>query len=567
MPSQLQLNQGPQDALLYDNTRSYFTNVGYVRTSNFQMELKDIDPQNSASLGSTVQFIIPKAADLLGPCDLMIDFTTAAEAALATLTAGESAFVGWVESLGHAMIDKIVFSVGSHDIETITGDQLYITNELMRSDEHRLGKEQVLKTGRPLVRANVASVSGQSTGQTTDWDAIFPLGDADSYHNRIIAASYFTNATSATQVNKAFAGAKLIIPLGLFFTKHPSQYFPICSIAGCNDVRISVKLRPLHELLVLKSSQTTLNGVVTDAAAQAIATSAIPSVNVATGGCKLRCHYVHVTGPEANLLMNKEHVRLLKLWQNHNETKTIKHSASPSLQTLFDFELPFLHPVQEIIIVIRKVNEMQTELTAATKPSDDAKGARTHNYFAFHGGGKDPNIESQRNTVREAGTSNAQTNYLTVDNFKLTLNGQERHPSLSSTGIDRNYLMNRIMPMMHSNTSTYFGNIASSSYYKSSNINAPAVPAVPFPSDDFNALAEMMDRKEIYVYPFALNPEGANPSGAVNFSKVSHAKLRIEGLAHTTKSASTELEYRCDVWGVHYNWLQVKDGRALTSFA
>jgi hypothetical protein len=121
--------------------------------------------------------------------------------------------------------------------------------------------------------------------------------------------------------------------------------------------------------------------------------------------------------------------------------------------------------------------------------------------------------------------------------------------------------------MMHSNTSTYFGNIASSSYYKSSNINAPAVPAVPFPSDDFNALAEMMDRKEIYVYPFALNPEGANPSGAVNFSKVSHAKLRIEGLAHTTKSGSTELEYRCDVWGVHYNWLQVKDGRALTSFA
>ena len=31
-------------------------------------------------------------------------------------------------------------------------------------------------------------------------------------------------------------------------------------------------------------------------------------------------------------------------------------------------------------------------------------------------------------------------------------------------------------------------------------------------------LGEMLDRKEIYVYPFALNPEGANPSGAVNFS-------------------------------------------------
>ena len=56
MAPQLQLNSGPQDALLYDNTRSYFTNVGYVRTSNFQMELRDIDPQNTASLGGTVNF-------------------------------------------------------------------------------------------------------------------------------------------------------------------------------------------------------------------------------------------------------------------------------------------------------------------------------------------------------------------------------------------------------------------------------------------------------------------------------------------------------------------------------
>lgn len=56
---QLQINQGPQDALLYDNTRSYFTNVGYVRTSNFQTEYRDVEPQKSAQLGSTVQFVIP----------------------------------------------------------------------------------------------------------------------------------------------------------------------------------------------------------------------------------------------------------------------------------------------------------------------------------------------------------------------------------------------------------------------------------------------------------------------------------------------------------------------------
>ena len=75
-----------------------------------------------------------------------------------------------------------------------------------------------------------------------------------------------------------------------------------------------------------------------------------------------------------------------------------------------------------------------------------------------------------------------------------------------------------------------------------------------------------MDRKEIYVYPFALNPEGANPSGAVNFSKVSHAKLQLNGACKMTGDSGSA-QYQVDVYGVHYNWLQIKDGRALTSFA
>ena len=114
---QLQINQGPQDALLYDNTRSYFTNVGYVRTSNFQMELRDVDSQNAPQFGSTVQFVIPKAGDLLGPCDLRLSFTLPTNGASQT----GSTYTALVEKYGLAMIDKITFSVGSHDIESITG--------------------------------------------------------------------------------------------------------------------------------------------------------------------------------------------------------------------------------------------------------------------------------------------------------------------------------------------------------------------------------------------------------------------------------------------------------------
>ena len=148
---QLQINQGPQDALLYDNTRSYFTNVGYVRTSNFQVEYRNVEPQNTAAFGSTVQYVIPKAADLLGPVDLRVEIPAPTSNGItphATGVIGTRAFTQWVDELGFAMIERVTFSVGSNDVETITGEQMQLKNELMTSDEQRLQFEHVMRAGK-----------------------------------------------------------------------------------------------------------------------------------------------------------------------------------------------------------------------------------------------------------------------------------------------------------------------------------------------------------------------------------------------------------------------------------
>eukprot|EP00966_Prymnesium_polylepis_P137182 3169993-Prymnesium_polylepis.1 len=60
------------------------------------------------------------------------------------------------------MIEKVTFSVGSNDIETITGEQMQIMNELMKSDENRLGANQVLKTGK-MPMSSLTSNSLQNT--------------------------------------------------------------------------------------------------------------------------------------------------------------------------------------------------------------------------------------------------------------------------------------------------------------------------------------------------------------------------------------------------------------------
>lgn len=463
---QLQINQGPQDALLYDNSRSYFTNVGYVRTSNFQMELRDVDPQNNAKLGSTVQFVIPKAADLLGPVDLML--TTS------PTTQGGSAgtLVSWVKKFGFACIDQITFSVGSHDIEKITGDQLDIINELMRDDESRY-----------------TNIIGNKAGDYTANDGL-AIADGTSYS----------------------AGQNFTIPLGLFFTKHPSQYFPLAAIAGCNDVRITIRFRQKNDLIHTSASGITLSSLNCD-------------IDTAT----LRCHYIHVTGPEASTLMNKEHVRLLKLF--HHDSVAVKQSQHAGKSVSKD--LSFLHPVSELIIVLRKDDEFL-----------NGSDGTARDYYTY----KDNMLK-----------------------FKLTLNGQDRHPSLS-TGIEKSYIQDRLMPMLHTNTSNNHPTPVSASFEVSAagltvantgltdgtaNVIGVATGTVSV----VNSLSQLLDRKEIVVYPFSLNPEGSNPAGAVNFSKVSHAKLTVEIDANLVD------DHTMDIYAVYYNWLQIKDGRALTSFA
>ena len=593
---QLQINQGPQDALLYDNSRSYFTNVGYLRTSNFQMELRDLDAQNNASLGATVQFIVPKAADLLGPVDLMIDFNKAETAAV-----GNTA---WVETVGFAMIEKIVFSVGSHDVETITGDQLNIMNELMQSSGKRLDN-CVGKFGYP---SSVYVPDKPAPGSDND-TVVNPKTLLQS--PRVIANVTRDPATD-TPMEKTFNdGMSLTIPLGLFFTKHPSQFFPIAAIAGCNEIRISVKLRNLNEIVQLRgepiyrendynfsnanASNTSHCVINADLALREMRLPTFETGN-AIQKCRLRCHYVHVTGPEATTLMNKEHVRLLKLWQVNSTTVSRNHKKDGTKIDI-SMDLSFLHPVQELIITIRKVQEIGSSVNSKVKITDAEHGAVTKNHFAYQGGNSDPNVDSLKKGYLSSDPAQEVTeSYLKIENFGLTLNGQERHPSLASTGLERDYMMNRLLPGLHSSgTDTFSRDVVSSGQSKYSAIrdmlngpkfntaSAEVAEALTTASYYEERLSEMNDRKEIYVYPFSLNPEGSNPSGAVNFSKVSHAKLHISGTGfcksfeepttnrhktdYPTEIDTTNVEYQVDVYGVHYNWLQIKDGRALTSFA
>jgi hypothetical protein len=114
-------------------------------------------------------------------------------------------------------------------------------------------------------------------------------------------------------------------------------------------------------------------------------------------------------------------------------------------------------------------------------------------------------------------------------------------------------------------TTTALTNAAGPNAHPLSVTGSGTVTTSDFNKYNFEALAEMVDRKEIFVFPFSLSPESQQPSGAVNFSKVSQAYLEIDMESCSTKTGIDK--FQIDVWGVHYNWMMCKDGKCQLSFA
>ena len=124
-------------------------------------------------------------------------------------------------------------------VETISGEQMNIMNELMKGDTQRQGKT-IGKTGRSGITLDVNETTTM-VAATTGANGLQPATPAK------ILPGLSAIGTSTGMPAKKLADH----PLNFFFTKHPSQYFPLCAIAGCNDVRISIKFRPLNELMIV----------------------------------------------------------------------------------------------------------------------------------------------------------------------------------------------------------------------------------------------------------------------------------------------------------------------------
>ena len=625
-----QYNGKVEDNLLLNGDTSFFQDTGYVRHSNFCQSY--IDVVKPTKLGQTVTWTLPKGVDLLGWTDLMI---TLNRPKTITSSTGKT-HCAWVECLGYAMIEKATLSIGNGGtIETLTGEQMNIINELFKDKEKRLNNH-VLRTGVTAFPTELVAnaTPGNLEGKHHITTSRFNGGVGAYEHNRYSRYLGKSNSTDGEIPNQgANAAVELIVPLQWFFGRSgPSKNLPIGPIAQSSDITLTIKFRALADLITYfpDFEEAAMSVGATTAATPAIANT-VPTFTwendevVVGGNAKIRCQVTAVSAAESAQLTNQEHVRLNTLWAEPTsqvekvtlksmipvtktgteiETGVLDNALSPSMSvhTVAGWRTPantgrkvkiplnLLHPVKEIIFTIRKVHEIRPTKDEFGQMIGDGWGTssagekpgQTHmigrNYFAYQGGMLDPNVDSAGNSIlnatsdNSAGTKNLVGNeaffprpvcqtFYGMDDLKLIINSGNYHNDLEG-GLDRAYLMERIMPSQHSGCSTTFTRAS----LKHINSNTTQMEAM----HDLKMLAGDQDRKEIYSFSFALSPESDNPSGHLNFSSVSTASLEftLYGYHNTWQSdgKTVEEDVQIDVYPLYHNWIQMHDGRAHLSF-
>lgn len=177
----------------------------------FTLEETTVSANTTAAFDDTFEFIVPKKSIYSLLSNLVVQFTLPA---LSTSVSGVSfsgirsdrQYIGWVNSIGHALIKTVTINVGGTKLDKHTGEWLEIWNEL-----HIL----------PDSKSNIA------------------------------IGKYLNNIDLRTNGN---VEKKIFVPLRFWFCNSTQNAFPIGNISS--DIRVEIKTHALENLIYTNGSIT-----------------------------------------------------------------------------------------------------------------------------------------------------------------------------------------------------------------------------------------------------------------------------------------------------------------------
>ena len=128
--------KGGQDMYLICNPEITFFKKVYKRHTNFALEYEKYYFDSNMDFGITSKFAIPRKGDLIKNMFLQIE--------LPELISTDNKLCSYVNYIGYSILEYIEIYIGTTLIERLTGESLYILNELtVKADKKRGYREMV----------------------------------------------------------------------------------------------------------------------------------------------------------------------------------------------------------------------------------------------------------------------------------------------------------------------------------------------------------------------------------------------------------------------------------------
>ena len=311
MAGRVQLEtSGPQDAFFTDDPEYTYFIKNFQKHTNFAPFFVDLDVEGEVEFGNTIRCTIPQnQGDLLKTVSMKVELSSIQQNLVNNIEG-----IGYVESIGHAMIEYVEILIGGQVIQRIPSDFLaiYSDNYVTQTKQHNLEK----LIGKP------------------------PLEFSGTQVSSVQIAGYLGLATSDT---------KYFVDIPFYFYNNPELAVPLCAITG-QEIEIVIKLRDLKDCVWGYDATDPANSNSIFYLGDSIQTKGLIK------SLKLTTEMVSLDEEEKQMLLSKKIDYIITQIQ---ESKT-EIPQDLNIDSVVDIKhkLEFKNPIKELFFVIQRLRKV-----------------------------------------------------------------------------------------------------------------------------------------------------------------------------------------------------------------
>ena len=311
MAGRVQLEtSGPQDAFFTDDPEYTYFIKNFQKHSNFAPFFVDLDVEGEVEFGNTIRCTIPQdQGDLLKTVSLKFELSEIQQNLL-----GGIAGIGYVESIGHAIIEYAELIIGGEVVQRIPSDFLaiYSDNYVTQTKQNNLSK---------LIGKQPKELSGT------------PVCDN-------IISGYLGFATQKQ---------KFFVDIPFYFHNNPELAIPICAIDK-QEIEIVIKLRKRDDCVFGHSSSTPADSDNVRYLGDYVTTKGLIQ------NTKINIEMISLNEQEKEQFINTSKDYIITQIQ---ESKQVI-PQDPNIDSIVDVKhnLEFKNPVKELFFIIQRIRKV-----------------------------------------------------------------------------------------------------------------------------------------------------------------------------------------------------------------